>query len=237
MPSFIQLYAYNNKPVDVQIALYAQGLNYHDSRSRKGGLPSLSNSAQVIKDIAQTERLRIYNDKVKAALAATNAKTVEEQQALARALRLRVTEEFLQIHDGVPKFFSFGEVDRMNLLRPKDDQIELMPSRLPKHHCAFPKCPFYLKSLATDKDKQLNRRGGLYRHIKYFFLSEPPEYVKGFHMIAATTMDYKMSKEEYIKIVLHKVKQNQPHKEFHSSSQEKEIVTWIGFLYDSAIKK
>jgi hypothetical protein len=46
------------------------------------------------------------------------------------------------IHSGVPKLWNFKEVAEMNLKRPPEDQIELNASKLPTHHCAFPKCEF-----------------------------------------------------------------------------------------------
>lgn len=89
-----------------------------------------------------------------------------------------------------------------------DDQIELSESRLPKHHCAFPKCPMYLKKLSTDKDKALGRRGGLYKHLKYFFTKTPRTYINAFHLIVNSVLksNPKSKKEEIVKICLGKLK-------------------------------
>jgi len=60
----------------------------------------------------------------------------------------------------------------MNRARPANDQLEVHPAGLLRHHCAFPRCPQYLQNLATKKDQLLGTRRGLFRHLKYYVVPE-----------------------------------------------------------------
>ncbi len=122
MASFIQQYAPSCKPLDVQIALYVQGLRFHDSKSRKNGLPSLSNSIHAIQEIAKEERLRIYNEKVRQALSEVKVQGILQSKAIAIAIRLQKQQEFFQVHEGVPKLFSYKEIGELNQSRPPEVQ-------------------------------------------------------------------------------------------------------------------
>ncbi len=63
---------------------------------------------------------------------------------------------------GLPKFFTHRDVAELNYRRPASDQLERLEGGMLKHHCCFPKCDMFLKNLATDKDRVLNRRGGIF---------------------------------------------------------------------------
>ena len=60
-----------------------------------------------------------------------------------------------------------SQVATLNESRPKDDRLELLPSGLLRHHCAYPTCPDYLVNFATPKDRARGQRHGLLKHLKH----------------------------------------------------------------------
>eukprot|EP00808_Paulinella_micropora_P005498 g5708.t1 len=192
MGSFIQRYLPDNAPFeakDVQIALFAQGLRYHDSKSRRHGLPSLLQPVQetyiknstwsiVLHDLAREVRALEYG----ALLAEKKARLAKAHYGRLQASRLEQLRAnqlaFLRTHSGAPNLFSEEEVAFMNAKRPKYDQLIRLETGLLKHHCTFPQCPSYLVNLATAADRmtELDKkqhhtngtRHGLFRHLKWF---------------------------------------------------------------------
>ena len=100
MSNFIIFYAPHCSPLDVQIALYAQGLKHHTSKTRKTGLPSLSDSHNVLKELAKEERMRIWNSRVGELLAAARLQNAKEKMHIARLILEKKIKEFLEIHEG-----------------------------------------------------------------------------------------------------------------------------------------
>ena len=138
MRNFITEYVPNVDPMDLQIAMYVQGLCHHSSKDRKDGLASLLNPKPVIEEIAKKERQMIIMD-------ALHARFRDMKKEIALAELLLEQKEFLKYHSGLPRIFTFPEVGHMNQSRPDNDQLELLPeSGLLKHHCCFPSCPKYL---------------------------------------------------------------------------------------------
>ena len=150
------------------------------------------------------------------------------QAEVARLIRQQAIKEFLEIHEGVPRLYDFKEIGEINVHRPQDDQIELTQSRLLKHHCAFPKCPGYLQSFASTKDKALNRRDGLFKHLKYFFLAND-EYIPGFHLIAAVVLNHKgITKDSFVQTCLERMKEK------IRQSKVEEATRWLEFIYNNS---
>ena len=160
-------------PMLVQIALYAQGLRYSNSKARReGGLLSLADPAAALRALAAEERQKIYEDRCaakRARLAAIMAEAALNDRMARRRLEAR---EALETHGHgaphLPRLFSQPEVDALNMERAPTDQLEVMPSGLLRHHCCFPKCPHYLQSFATERDRQLGTREGLFNHFKHW---------------------------------------------------------------------
>merc|ERR1712154_704640 len=85
----------------------------------------------------------------------------------------------------MPTLFTASQVKCMNAERDGYNQLELLPNGLLKHSCCFPKCEMYLKNLATEKDRILNERRGLYHHLRHYWGPSKLYYVRGFHDSAA----------------------------------------------------
>merc|ERR1711971_158890 len=142
MKNFIKHYLPLSNGVHVQIALYVQGLRYHTSRARRGGLPELVDPEPIIKNIASGYRQHKFEQYVKA----ENKKIRAEMERLAARSkhhrRLLKHQEFMETH-GAPntaRIFTEKEVKEYNLEKKPVDHLELMPSGLLRHRCCFPKC-------------------------------------------------------------------------------------------------
>ena len=94
--------------LDLQIALYVQGLQYYNSKSRRHGLPPLSSPATVIHEAAVGARLTIYHQRLREQLLTMR----DERETAKRGQRLQRQREeqaaFLQMHDGLPKVLRPG---------------------------------------------------------------------------------------------------------------------------------
>ncbi|CAE8599710.1 unnamed protein product [Polarella glacialis] len=166
-------------PGAVQAALYAQGLRYHTSKERRGGLLPLSQPDDVLRALAREQRYLAYLARLRAKL---------QQQAAGNRTLLRaqgrreILASFLPAHSGLPKLFRPAEVDELNAKRLSAGnrlQLELLPTGLLKHHCCFPQCPQYLQDLGSEADARAesaerkgvgsavlaNRRYGLFEHL------------------------------------------------------------------------
>lgn len=86
----------------------------------------------------------------------------------------------------------------------------------------------YLKKLATDKDKALGRRGGLFGHLKYFFTKDPRTYIPAMHLIVNSVFRAhpKAKKEELVKTCLNKLK-------LPKGVSVEEVTAYIEFLYEN----
>ena len=143
MRNFIVKYFPDVPPLDLQIALYVQGLCYHTSQERRQPIPSLENPVAVLQDIAENERKTIYEEKVAAAFKHLRNQNAMVNRQIKLAEKMREQEEFLRLHS-LPQLFTHGTVAQLNFNRPKNDQLELLNSGLLRHHCCFPMCPQYL---------------------------------------------------------------------------------------------
>eukprot|EP01044_Picomonas_judraskeda_P025067 COSAG03_NODE_7136_length_958_cov_118.102445_1_plen_130_part_10 len=77
-------------PVLVQIALYCQGLRYHNSRLRRDGkLHSLADPETILRSLAREERQRVYEDRLAEKRARLAAAAAEEARG-NRAARMRL---------------------------------------------------------------------------------------------------------------------------------------------------
>ena len=194
MGSFIEKYVHTcgsqekNAVVDathVQIALYIQGLQYHTSKTRRVGLPSISDPLPIIQAAAVHVRSVFYDRAQKEYVAKLRAQMAAGNRAVQVEFQRQEQLVYLQVHAGLPKLFSQAEVNALNLNRPLNDQLSLVdPSGLLKHHCAYQMCPLYLVNLSTVKDKlDTKRRRGLFRHLKLHVYPER-RYLAGFHVNA-----------------------------------------------------
>eukprot|EP00026_Physarum_polycephalum_P004641 Phypoly_transcript_04663.p1 GENE.Phypoly_transcript_04663~~Phypoly_transcript_04663.p1 ORF type:complete len:660 (-),score=89.51 Phypoly_transcript_04663:152-1933(-) len=191
MKTFIQRYicfeGSNNlvgsTPVDLQVALYVQGAKYHNSQTRRQGLPSLTHAKEVVNGIAQDERAAQYEAELAAKFA--QVRKLNWKAAAQAALAAKRLEQtiFMRAHEGMAKIFGFSEIALLNQSRPPNDQLERIDGGLLKHHCCFPSCPSFLKNFATEKDKVLGRRRGIYRHLK-LFVHPANYYVPHIHLVA-----------------------------------------------------
>ena len=124
-----------------------------------------------------------------------------ESKLLAKQLILNEkAKPFIKYHKSLPTIFGF-EIDELNVLREKDDQLELLPNGLLKYHCTYPDCPYYLKKFMTLTDiktqgTKFSTRHGLMNHFKYDKLNNM--YVKNFHNICKC-MAKNTSIDEFIK--------------------------------------
>lgn len=66
MGEFLRDFAPGVDSQAVQSALYVQGMRYHDSKSRRGGLPPLSSPVAAIQSVALDLRRTMYKQKVAA---------------------------------------------------------------------------------------------------------------------------------------------------------------------------
>ena len=175
-------------PMLVQIALYTQGLRYHSSKSRREGLLSLAEPDAILRSLAKEERANVYQDRLAAKhqrlaeIAAETSRGLKREKLRARAILMDMTHGLPHM----PTLFSQQDVDELNMKRPPTEQLELMPSGLLRHHCCFPSCPSYMQSFATEKDRQLGSRGGIYRHLAHFQVPDR-RYWPGLHAIAVST--------------------------------------------------
>jgi hypothetical protein len=96
------------------------------------------------------------------------------------ALRIEDGEKFIQFHSTIATL-NHREVAEWNYSRPKEDQLELLPSGLLKHHCCYTTCPFYMHNFATEDGKKNGTRLGLMNHLQYNPLHG--NYVKSFHLL------------------------------------------------------
>ena len=200
-------------PVLVQIALFCQGLRYHNSRLRRdGGLHSLTDPKAILHELAKEEREKVYKDRL-AAKRSRIAASMAEEARNDRVARMRLeAAAALESHGAphLPRLFTPAEVDALNMERPSTDQLEVMPSGLLRHHCCFERCPQYLKNLSTERDRQLGTRHGLYRHFKCF-ISPDRLYYNGAHNIACTLFGrYRGKPKLFVKAALEAIEGNSP---------------------------
>lgn len=180
MRSFVERFAPGCPPAELQVALYAQALRHHKSRTRGENVRPLDDPAAVLRQLSSDTRRR-HAAKV-AAEAARAARM--EARSVSRATRLRrEAGVFWRFHSGAPRIFSYADLDEENARRPPGAQLEGMPGGLLRHRCCYPMCPEYLVDQSTEEDRLLGRRKGFFRHIR-FMLGPDRSYVAGLHAAA-----------------------------------------------------
>lgn len=198
MKSFVEALLPDTNPALVQAALYAQGLRYHNAKDRSAGaVIPLSEPERILRNLAREQRCLDYRKRLQVKLQGLAAGQRKEAKSAARRLQLY---EFQAHHALLPKLFSKYEVDRLNMERPADDQLERLPTGLLKYHCCYPKCPMFLKDLRTQKDRDAeaasvksggqkpDRRNGLFKHLSPMTWPEATGeemYVPRLHIVAA----------------------------------------------------
>ena len=200
-------------PVLVQVALYCQGLRYHNSKLRRDSrLQSLADPEPILRSLAREERQRVYEDRLAAKRDRLAAAAAEEARN-NRAARMRLeAATALESHGAphLPRLFTPAEVDALNMVRPPTDQLEIMPSGLLRHHCCFEGCPQYLCNMATTRDTQLGTRHGIYRHFKCFFCPDRL-YYNGVHNIACCLFEkYRGKREQFAQACMQHIEGNAP---------------------------
>ncbi|AYV78747.1 MAG: hypothetical protein Edafosvirus29_11 [Edafosvirus sp.] len=166
----------------VHVALFLQGFRYNKAKLRD--LIKFDNPEKIIKDIVQ-EQID-YTKKYR---------KIKQNLIDAKADRRSLLMQKAQIYEEYHKFpavFNYAEIAIMNTKRPPNDQLEMLPNGLLKHHCCYPECPDYLKNFATENDIKLNKRGGLFRHLS---LDQTIliNYVPEFHLYAHCVMKNKLT--------------------------------------------
>ena len=169
----------------------------------------LANAEAILHELAREERCNVYEDRVRA----KRLRLKREAEALAAAGRhARLAAEaalFLSMHGlpHLPRLFSPLELDDLNRARPADDQLELMPCGLLRHHCCFPGCDHYLENFSTARDRKLGQRNGLFAHLKYY-VTPNRKYWNGLHVIAASHR--RRPENEFVERVVEDVNKNSP---------------------------
>ena len=177
----------------LQVALYLQGIIYHNAALRSGGSSDLARALlgedpQVFLNKVAREEFAIQKRELEVEETMQAAKNAREMSKMQRETAMVLKqEEFLRSdHRDFTKVFTQEEVDKLNECRPLDDQLQLSTSGLLLHHCACPSCPQYLQDLRTSRDRLAgeSRRHGLWKHLAIYYQPTSHRYeIKGFHRL------------------------------------------------------
>jgi hypothetical protein len=177
----------------LQVALYLQGIVYHNAALRSGGCSDLAHALlgedpQVFLNKVACEEFAIQRRELEVEQAMQAAKNAREMSKMQREAAMVLKQEaFLRSdHRDFTKVFTQEEVDKLNKCRPLDDQLQLSTSGLLLHHCACPSCPQYLQDLRTSRDRLAggSRRHGLWKHLAIYYQPTSHRYeLKGFHRV------------------------------------------------------
>ena len=129
------------------------------------------------------------NDVFSAAVAAESASRAAKARALhsktvhnhkKRAALVERCLPFATYHT-TPRLFTPDVVDDLNASRPRDNQLEWLPTGLLRHHCCYPECPDFLGPAFRHASKPESRLA-LMRHLapNWTLLN----YVPTFHVMA-----------------------------------------------------
>ena len=235
----------------VQAALYCQGLVYHDSRTRRTGLPPLSRAGELLETLAADERREVYLARLQKKHARIVAAEALRQRGVRLAIGRAAKAEFMATHEGTPQLFDHAQVARLNATRPSHDQIELAgpsPSLL-KHHCCFPQCPHFLCDLRSATDRAVAaaagdgilggqaaaryRRHGLFHHLRWF---QWPDrfWVNGLHAVALQMLSGKQSvtKGAFVSRCANEL---EVRRRRHHGMTREELERLLGLLYDARV--
>lgn len=171
MKSFLNTYFEDLDGYEVQVALFLQGMHYNSANSRKDLnldtqklLHDLINYYKNYMSIKQ----KIQHDKI-------NYKNRKIQR------QIELASPYIMYHS-VANVFNYATIGQLNYSRPLNDQLEITPSGMLKHHCSCPNCPMYLVNFATEADIVNGTRHGLFNHLKYDRVNNL--HVPSFHLMA-----------------------------------------------------
>jgi len=184
MNNFLVKYFKTTKGKETQIALYLNNMKYCKSNNRF----LFDDPNKVIQDHIYEQKQFIENTKK----ITENKKNKKEMKYNKKLLQGQV---YINYHT-IPNIFLWYQINDMNLMRPPNDQLELLDNGLLKHHCCYPNCPYYLTNFSTKKDIENNTRNGLFQHLKYD-IQYLNNYVPSLHKISIHYLSSKMSYELY----------------------------------------
>jgi hypothetical protein len=201
------------KTQKIQAALFSQGMKYFRSKSRQGpeeidgkeDIQSQQNHHQNILSLIYHPE-SVINEMIFEQLT-----FIQFKQSLSLSMKERIRRRYMkrlenalpyeEYHSGMPRLFTIPEIEEMNLIRPKEDQLTLKPigahqgglvTGLLYHHCCYPCCPMYLQNLASEndfimmrkypKERQYWKNQGLNQHLQNNQLLRL--YIPGFHNTA-----------------------------------------------------
>lgn len=215
MYNFLVNNLHNTKPKLTQIALYLYGFKW--SNLDKPDTISFVNPLEIKTSIIN-EYVQLIREKQEFI---KKKKLFTESKLLAKHLILtEKAKPFRLYHQTLPTVFGIGQIDELNVLRDKDDQLELLDNGLLKYHCAYPDCPYYLKKFMTLRDIKTQgtkkaTRYGLMNHFKYDEFNNM--YVKKFHTISKC-MAKNTSFDEFVKKMDTYYENNINYKNLHNKS-------------------
>ncbi len=214
------------RPVLVQLNLFIQGMLYHKSAQRCEVCEQLVDEMlntpphSLLKRFAIEECQRITQDHAAEELRILKETKHAASKGQRLELRKRIYHTFMEQHSGAPTIFNLSEIEDMNKLRPANDQLEFCQhSSLLKHHCCFPKCPYFLVNQSTVEDRVSGSRRGIFNHFNGMHVPRllpggGMDYVPGLHVhatAAARSFKFQQSEENrqrFVAIVLKKIPQN-----------------------------
>lgn len=184
MKKFLENYLPGEEGKTTQVALFLQGVKW--SRAE------LRSELKFVKPESIIDT--IVDDAVKKiAIKQELRKRATDRTSIRQEKRKENAVEFATKHTQ-PKLFTPNEVKKLNKFRPIDDQLELMPSGLLKHHCCYQDCDNYLKNMMTKRDRVNARkhqskhtRHGIMNHLQYDPINR--NYVQNYHVMASMLWD------------------------------------------------
>lgn len=214
MNNFLGEHLPNQKGLPTQLALYIQGMKYHKSKNRQN--VKFDDPKKIIEEtIDEQKELVRAKQNMKARL--------EEKHNMKRLKLFEEAQDFLGYHV-YPKIFNHREVAELNSRRPLDDQLELMPSGLLKHHCCYVQCPEFLQNFATEEDlKNGKTRHGLYKHMRYD-ISILDSYVPSYHLIGKSIIRKGCKTyDDFVEQFNRRMKRDKRLNNWYCSSRNKEL--------------
>jgi hypothetical protein len=204
MGSFIRQIILDCVPINVQIALYVQGLRYYNSSKRGAAqLTSLARPVEIIQEIARETRKKMWHRALAEKIKRLNNDSDVDRKEIRRQRKLFEQSQWLLSHSGAPRLFCGEEIAKLNSERDAKDQLELLDNGLLKHHCCFEQCPQYLLNLQSSSDQLTGKRRGIYKHLK-LFNSPRYLYLRNIHNYAASSLrnaKNKLSEEGFISLI------------------------------------
>jgi hypothetical protein len=187
----------------IKTALFLQGILNPNAKDRKNGLPvpyTVDLANEMISTVAREVRMNMYRELLAEKVKILSLREAEKRKVeIAQAAAMQ-QEEFLKLHPGNARSFTYAEIREMNKSRPISDQLSLTSgSHMLYNHCGYPTCPYYLKNLSTESDIRFGTNSGLWGHLHGF--SYPKAVmISGFHSRSFTALrsNPRISKEDFV---------------------------------------